>query len=130
MESVGQTKRRVLVVDHNALLRDGLCTLIGLQSDMEVVGVAASAPEAVELFRSHRPQMVLLDLDLPKFTGVRAIREIYSIDSTVSILGLFTHPSDECALLALSAGARACLTKDRLNRDLLMTIRGCFGPSR
>lgn len=124
-----ETKYRVLVVDHNALLLDGICTLIRLQSDMEIVGTAASSNEAVKLFRQHRPKVVLMDLDLPEPGGIVAIREIHAIDPATSIFGLFTHPSDECARLALRAGARSCVTKDRLNRDLLALIRECLRPS-
>ena len=110
------------------LLREGLCTLIGLEPDMELVAVAASARDAVELFGEHRPEVVLMDLDLPESSGIRSIREIQEVDSTVCILGLFTHPWDECATLALRAGARSCITKDRLNRDLVRLIRECLRP--
>jgi DNA-binding NarL/FixJ family response regulator len=126
---VSETQNRVLVVDHNVLLLDGICTLIRLQSDMEIVGTATSANEAVKLFREHRPKVVLMDLDLPESGGIVAIREIHAIDPATSIFGLFTHPSDECARLALRAGARSCVTKDRLNRDLVAQIRDCFRPS-
>jgi DNA-binding NarL/FixJ family response regulator len=125
---VDQSKRRILVVDHNMLLREGLCSLVHLQPDMDLVGVAASARSAVKLFREHRPEVVLMDLDLPESNGVRAIREIRELDRTVCIFGLFTHPWDESAALALRAGARACIAKDRLKRDLITLIRECPSP--
>ena len=125
---VARTKRRILVVDHNTLLREGLCTLIRLQLDMELVGVAASESEAIHLFREHRPELVLMDLDLPESGGIRSIREIRERDPTTCILGLLTHPGDDCAALALGAGARGCLTKDRLHRDLVTLIRECLSP--
>ena len=62
---VEQANRGILIVDHNPLLLEGLCTLVRLQPDMEVVGTAASASEAVRVFREHRPRVVLMDLDLP-----------------------------------------------------------------
>ena len=108
------------------LLREGLCTLIRLQPDMEVAGVAASASQAVELFRAYMPEVVLMDLDLPESGGTRSIREIREFDPKACILGLLTHPWDECAVLALRAGARICITKDRLNRDLVKVIRECL----
>jgi DNA-binding NarL/FixJ family response regulator len=126
IKAVEEIKNRILVVDHNKLLLEGICTLIRLQPDMELVGVAASASEAVRLFRQHRPDVVLMDLDLPASAAIRSIREIREVDSTGCILGLFTHPWDECAALALRAGARSCLTKDRLNRDLVTLIRECL----
>jgi DNA-binding NarL/FixJ family response regulator len=128
IDPVEQTKRRILIVDHNSLLREGLRGLVDVQPDMELAGVATSAIEAVQLFREHRPEVVLMDLDLPESNGVRSIREISELDRTVCILGLFTHPWDECAALALRAGTRACIAKDRLNRDLVALIRECLPP--
>jgi DNA-binding NarL/FixJ family response regulator len=95
---------------------------------MVLVGVATSGRGAVRLFREHRPEVVLMDLDLPESNGVRAILEIRELDRTVCIFGLFTHPWDERAALALRAGARACIAKDRLNRELLTLIRECPRP--
>lgn len=126
---VEQPKSRILVVDHNLLLREGLCTLIRLQPEMELVGAAASAGEAVDLFCKHRPEVVLMDLDLPESGGIRSIQAISAIDPTVRILGLLTHPRDEGAALALRAGARSCITKDRLDRDLVTLIRECLRVS-
>ena len=119
---------RVLVVDHNLLLREGLCSLVSRQPDMNLVGVATSAREAVQLFQKHRPAVVLMDLDLPEFTGVKAIREICEVDPTVCVIGLFTYPLDDSANLALDAGARTCIAKDRVIRDLAKLIRECVGP--
>lgn len=118
----------VMVVALVALLLEGLCTLIRLQPEMELVGAAASGSEAVGLFRQHRPAVVLMDLDLPESGGIRSIVEIRAMDSTACILGLLTHPQDESAALALRAGAQRCITKDRLNCDLVMLIRACFPP--
>lgn len=128
IEWVVQTTRRILIVDHNSLLLDGLRTLIGLQPEMELVGVASSASEAVELFLQHRPEVVLMDLDLPESGGIRSIQRIREVDSSTCILGLLTHPQDACAALALRAGARSCITKDRLNRDLIKLIQECLRP--
>lgn len=130
IDSVERTKSRVLIVDHNLLLREGLCSLVHLQPDMDLVGVAISASDSVQLFREHRPDVVLMDLDLPESDGVRSICEILKLNPTVCILGLLTHPWDECAVLALRAGARACIAKDRLNRDLITLIRKCLRPGK
>jgi DNA-binding NarL/FixJ family response regulator len=124
---VTQKKSRILVVDRNVLLREGLCTLIRLQPDMDLAGVAATASVAIELFRMHRPGVVLMDLDLPDSSGIRAIQEILELDPTVCILGLHTHPWDDSAAVALRAGVRNCITKDRLHRDLVTLIRECLG---
>ncbi len=126
IKSVEETKNRVLVVDHNELLLDGICTLIRLQSDMELVGVAASAGEAVRLLREHKPDVVLMDLDLPESAAIRRFGKFTKSIRRCVFSGCSRTPWDECAGLALRAGARRCITKDRLNRDLVMLIRECL----
>jgi DNA-binding NarL/FixJ family response regulator len=123
---VEQTNRGILIVEHNPLLLEGLCTHVGLQPDMEVVAIAASASEAVRMFRQHRPKIVLMDLDLPEETGIRAIREIREIDPAVSVIGLLTYEWDTAWRLALDAGARNCVTKDKLTPHLVGLIYECF----
>ena len=123
---VEQANLGILIVDHNPLLLEGLCTLVRLQPDMEVVGTAASASEAVRVFRQHRPRVVLMDLDLPDESGIRAIREIREIDPAVCVLGLLTYEWDIAGPLALRAGAQNCVTKDKLMRDLVGLIHECF----
>jgi DNA-binding NarL/FixJ family response regulator len=118
-------KIRILAVDHNPLLRDGLSLLIQLQPDMDLVGLVASGKEAVESFAAHRPDVTLMDLDLPSGAGITAIEEIVRIDPAAGILGLFTYEGDESSARALRAGARSCITKDRLNQDLVSLIRDC-----
>lgn len=116
-------KIRILAVDHNPLLREGLTLLIDLQPDMELVGVVASGEEAVESFTKHRPGVTLMDLDLPAGAGIRAIQEILKIDPATCVIGLLTYEGDPSRALALRAGARSCVTKDRLNEDLVLLIR-------
>jgi len=118
-------KLRILVVDHNSLLREGLSLLIQLQPDMELVGPVTSCKEAVQSFIEHRPDVTLMDLDLPSAAGITGIQEILKIDPAACVLGLFTYEYDESRLLALRAGARGCLTKDRLNQDLVSLVRDC-----
>jgi DNA-binding NarL/FixJ family response regulator len=122
---VESRKIRVLVVDHNPLLREGLSLLIQLQPDMLLVGAVGSGEEAVVWFERERPDVTLMDLDLPASAGVAATREILKLDPGVCILGLLTYQADESIVQALKAGARMCLTKDRLNHDLVSVVRGC-----
>ena len=117
-------KIRILAVDHNPLLREGLTILIELQSDMELVAVVASAQEAIEAFTKNRPDVTLMDLDLPSATGITAIREILKVDPAAFIIGTATYQLDESCAQALHAGARSCITKDRLNEDLVSLLRG------
>ena len=125
IQSVPALKIRTLAVDHNPLLREGLSLLIQLQPDMELVGVAASGEEAVQAFIKHRPDVTLMDLDLASAAGITAIQEILRIDRAACVLGLMTHDQDESGKQALRAGARGCITKDRLDQDLVPLIRAC-----
>ena len=120
---VNERKIRILAVDHNALLREGLSLLIGLHADMELVCSATSRAEAIECFAQHRPDVTLMDLDLPSGDGIAAMDEILSRDPAACIIGLLTYEWDVARSRALRAGARACLTKDRLNDELISLIR-------
>jgi DNA-binding NarL/FixJ family response regulator len=126
MGGVEQANRRILIVEHNSLLLEGLCTLVRLQPDMELVGTATSASEAVRVFRQYRPKVVLMDLDLPEESGIGAIRDIREMDPAVCVLGLLTYGWDGKRQLALDTGARNCLTKDKLTPHLLGLIYECF----
>jgi DNA-binding NarL/FixJ family response regulator len=118
-------KIRILAVDHNPLLREGLSLLIQLQPDMELVGLVASANQAVESFKEHRPDVTLMDLDLPSGTAITAIQEILRLEPAACVIGLFTYEGDQSRVQALRAGARSCITKDRLNQDMVSLVRGC-----
>ena len=118
-------KIRILAVDHNPLLREGLSLLIQLQPDMELVAAVASGKEAVQSFTQHRPDVTLMDLDLPSAAGIAAIQEILKIDPAACVLGLCTYEWDESCSHALRGGARSYLTKDRLNQDLVSLVRDC-----
>ena len=121
-----QTRQiRILVVDHNPLLREGLSLLIHSEPDMELVGAVASGEEAVQWFTQHRPDVTLMDLDLPSGSGITAIRAILQIDPGTCVLGSCTYDWDESSMQALRAGARNCLTKDRLNQELVSLVRDC-----
>jgi DNA-binding NarL/FixJ family response regulator len=118
-------KIRILAVDHNALLRDGLSILIQLQPDMELVGLVATAHEAIQAFTEHRPDVTLMDLDLPAGEAIAAIKAILKIDPSACVIGSSTYEWDESCTEALRAGARMCITKDRLNQDLVTLVRDC-----
>ena len=94
-------KIRILAVDHNPLLREGLALLIQLQPDMELVDLVESGKEAVQSFIAHRPDVTLMDLDLPSAAGITAIEEIVKIDPSTCIIGLLTYEWDQSRLQAL-----------------------------
>ena len=120
-------KIRILAVDHNPLLREGLTLLIDLQPDMELVGVVGSGEAAVQAFTEHRPDVTLMDLDLPSGAGITAIREILKLDPATCVIGTSTYEWEESYTQALRAGARSCITKDRLNQDLAALVRDQAG---
>ena len=114
---------RVLCVDDHPLLREGIAVLIGNQSDMELVAEAANGREAVEQFRKHRPDVTLMDLQMPMVNGFDAISAIRSEFPEARILVLTTHTGDVQVSRALKAGARAYLLKGSVREELLDTIR-------
>ena len=112
-----------MAVDDHPLLRDGISALIGNQTDMELVAEASSGREALELFRTHRPDITLMDLQMPEMSGIDAISAIRSQFPDARIIMLTTHAGDVQVSRALKAGARAYLLKGLLRKELLDTIR-------
>ena len=114
---------RVLTVDDHALLRDGIAALIESQADMVQVAEAGNGREALELFRTHRPDVTLMDLQMPEMSGIDAIGAIRAEFPEARIVVLTTHAGDVQVSRALKAGARAYLLKGLLRKELLDTIR-------
>ena len=114
---------RILAVDDHPLLRAGVAALIGTQPDMTVVGEATSGREAIESFRSTRPDITLMDLQMPEMDGIDAILAIRSEFPNARIIVLTTYEGDALAYRALKAGARAYILKGMVRKDLLSAIR-------
>ena len=115
---------RVLVVDRNPLMREGLALLVRLQSDMQLAGSAATVEEALQIFSEQRPHVTLMDLDLPSEAAIAAIRRIRAQNPGARIIGLTTYEPDSAWAAALTAGANQCIAKDRLSECLPQLIRG------
>ena len=114
---------RVLSADDHPLMRGGIAALIGNQTDMEVVAEASDGREALEQFREHRPDITLMDLQMPRMSGIDAIGAIRAEFPEARVIVLTTHAGDVQVSRALKAGARAYLLKASLRNELLETIR-------
>ena len=121
--STGPDPIRILCVDDHAVVRQGIAGLVGLQADMSLVAEAENGREAIQQFRAHRPDVTLMDLQMPEMSGLDAIIAIRGEFADARIVVLTTYAGDVQALRALKAGARAYLLKNALHKELLDTIR-------
>lgn len=113
---------RILAVDDHPLLRKGIAALVNAEPDMKLIAEAANGEEAVESFRLYRPDVTLMDLQLPGLNGIEAIDRILSEFPDARIIVLTTYTGDAQVLRALRAGARGYLLKGHVHRELLETI--------
>jgi DNA-binding NarL/FixJ family response regulator len=109
---------RVLIADDQRVVRDGLATIIGAIPDVEIVGLAADGAEAVSLATEHRPDVVLMDLRMPRMDGVEATAALRDSGVGSRVVVLTTYADDESIIGALSAGAVGYLTKDATRDDI------------
>ena len=123
MTEGGNRPIRVLCVDDHPVVLEGVALVLGLQADMQVVGLAASGEEAVALHRAKRPDITLMDLRLPVMSGLDAIRAIVKDFPDSRIVVLTTYDGDEDIARALNAGAVTYLIKDTVPGDLVRVIR-------
>lgn len=114
---------RVLTVDDHPLLREGIAALVNAESDMTLVAEASNGLDAVEKFRMHRPDVTLMDIQMPGLNGVQAISQIRTEFPGARIIVLTTYSGDAQVVSALRAGARAYILKGQVHRELLDTIR-------
>jgi DNA-binding NarL/FixJ family response regulator len=120
----------VLAVDDHALLREGIAALVNAESDMKLVAEASNGKEAIEKFRLHRPDVTLMDLQMPALNGIEAIIGIRSEFPNARIIVLTTYAGDVQVLRALKAGARGYVLKGHVRRELLDTIRAVHAGQR
>jgi DNA-binding NarL/FixJ family response regulator len=113
----------ILIADDHSVLRQGLVSLIGFEADMMVVGEASNGREAVDLWKQHRPDVMLLDLRMPELDGVSVIKQIRADDENTRIIVLTTFDGDEDIYRAIHAGAKGYLLKDVPREALIDCIR-------
>jgi DNA-binding NarL/FixJ family response regulator len=121
---------RILAVDDHPMLREGIASLVASQSDMELVAQASTGREALKQFRTHRPDLTLMDLQMPDMDGIEAMIAIRDEFPEARIIVLTTYKGDVQILRALKAGARAYLLKGLLRKELLETIRAVYAGQK
>jgi len=114
---------RILAVDDHALVREGIAVLVETQPDMTLVGEASTGREAIQQFRTHRPDVTLMDLQMPEMNGVDAIVAIRGEFPDAKMIVLTTYQGDVQILRALKAGAQGYLLKNAFHKELIETIR-------
>ena len=120
--NIGQ-KTSVLVVDDHPIMRLGLAAIINAQNDMKVCAHAGTGEEGVEMFKKHRPDITLMDLRLPKMSGLEALRAIRRIDPHARSIVVTTYEGDEDIHQALEAGARSYIIKGMPHEALVSALR-------
>jgi DNA-binding NarL/FixJ family response regulator len=122
IETSNREPVRVLLADDQRLVRESLATLLGLLEGIELVATASDGEEALALTGQHRPDVVLMDLRMPRMDGIEATRRLREDQPKVHVIALTTYADDESVLGALRAGARGYLTKDASSDDIHTAI--------
>jgi DNA-binding NarL/FixJ family response regulator len=121
---------RILAVDDHPIVRRGIAGLVSIQPDMILVGEASDGREAIQLFRMHRPDVTLMDLQMPEMNGIDALIAIRNEFPAAKIIVLTTYKNDTHIVRALKAGAQGYLLKNTLHKELLETIRGIYAGKK
>lgn len=117
-----ETKRKIVIAEDHTILRAGLRALLASQNGLEVIGEAGDGREAIRKVDTLQPDLLLIDLSMPKLNGIDAIREIKSQHPEIKIIVLTVHKSDEYIIAALRAGANGYMLKDASQNELLLAI--------
>jgi DNA-binding NarL/FixJ family response regulator len=126
----GSSRVRILTVDDHPVVREGIAGLVGIQPDMTVVAEAANGRDAIQQFRAHRPDVTLMDIQMPEMNGLDALITIRAEFPDAKVIVLTTYEGDVHILRALKAGAQGYLLKNTLHSELLQTIRTVHAGKR
>jgi DNA-binding NarL/FixJ family response regulator len=121
--SAGENPIRILTVDDHPLFRNGIAALLATQPDMTLVAEASNGREAIQQFRAHRPDVTLMDLQMPEMNGLDALMAIRGEFPEARVIMLTTYSGDVQVMRSMQVGARAYLLKNLLDKELLGTIR-------
>src|SRR6202035_1519866 len=128
--NAGSPQIRILAVDDHPVVRQGIAGLLAVQPDMSVVGEASNGREAIQQFRAHRPDVTLMDLQMPEMNGIDSLIAIRNEFPDAKVIVLTTYVGDTQILRALKAGAQAYLLKNTLHTELLGTIRAAHAGKK
>jgi two-component system NarL family response regulator len=121
--NVAVTKISVILADDHPVVRDGLAAIVNQQPDMEVVAEAGDGEEAVALYEAHQPDVMVLDLRMPKLDGVAVVQRVLAAHPKAQLLIMTTYDGDEDIFRSLSQGAKGYLLKDAPRQEILFAIR-------
>ncbi len=117
------SKTKVVLAEDHTILREGLKSLLSTNQDFEVIGEAGDGREAIQSVEKLKPDLILIDLSMPRMNGMEAIREIRRLSKEVRIVVLTVHKSEEYILATFKAGADGYVLKDATHEELLMALR-------
>ncbi|SNS86143.1 two component transcriptional regulator, LuxR family [Anaerovirgula multivorans] len=119
-------KIRILVVDDHSLVRQGLKQILELEKDIEVIGQAGDGEEAISKVQALKPDIVLLDINMPKLNGIHTLRRLKDMDSTIRVIMLTFHEDKEYLFETINLGANGYVLKDAESDSLIKAIRDVF----
>ena len=115
-------KKRIVIAEDHTILREGLRMLLSCKADFEVVGEARDGLEAIRTVDSLKPDLILLDLSMPRMNGIEAIEDIRKLSPSTKILVLTVHKTEEHILTALKAGADGYILKEATHTELMLAV--------
>ncbi len=121
---------RILIAEDHTILREGLRALLSAEPDFEVVGEAADGRDAIQGVQDMNPDLVLMDLSMPRMNGLEAIRELKKQNPDTKVVALTVHKTEEFIIATLKAGAEGYVLKDATNAELVSAIRNVFQGKR